>query len=83
MKEDITFEYMSMKEENIKEYRKEVESKLSEKEIEKITELNEIIKEAAEKNLYRTRTIKANKKEFPYKPWITQEIIQGIKERKN
>ena len=74
--------YLTMNEDALKEYTKEMEKMIEHNRTTDIGEFNKLIQTAADKTLKRKRKTQNNKKDGSECLWITKEIKTGIKERK-
>ncbi|MEL6646065.1 MAG: endonuclease/exonuclease/phosphatase family protein, partial [Pseudomonadota bacterium] len=66
---------------SIIKYINEIENKITDQ-INNIEKFNKILKEASDKHLKKTYKRRINKENKIEQPWITEEIRQGIKKRK-
>ena len=77
--------YYKKDEESLKSYKSEVEDRLKDKGFLRMKDLNRTMKEVADsklKRVYRRKVIKREQTHEAEPPWITEEIRQGIKQRK-
>ena len=77
--------YYKKDEESLKSYKSEVEDRLKDKGFLTMKDLNRTMKEVADsklKRVYRRKVIKREQTHEAEPPWITEEIRQGIKQRK-
>ena len=80
-KNEVTW-YWKFEEETLEEYIREIETRLDQKRVDNIEELNGMIREVADAKMRRQYIRKKNKKGSTEPPWITKEIKEGIKERR-